>query len=113
VRGSSRQDSSIGLVLTGTELHRLRGSPALPALLARAAQVAGVARAAGSPLADTLEAFARAASLRDDLPWLRLPDQAVLIVPRLGALSRVGAFIDEVSGTLRGSAPVEWLAAPR
>jgi hypothetical protein len=60
-----------------------------------------------------LRALSGRDALRDDVPWLALPPGAVLIVPRLGALSTIPAFVQEVRVRVAAVAPqIEWLALP-
>jgi hypothetical protein len=52
-------------------------------------------------------------ALRDDVPWLALPERALLVVPRLSALATIAAFVDEVRVRVAAVAPrIEWLALP-
>ncbi len=104
--------SQIALVLTSTELHSLRKSPALSSVLKSAAHLAK--KLPGSPLVETLESIGRAASARDEVPWLKLPRDTVLVVPRLGALATSNRFVDEIDSRLQAArAQVEWLSSPR
>src|SRR5882724_1939798 len=79
--------TQIALVLTGTELHHLRRSPALDRLLADARHLVQTVPANSSPLLDVLAKVANAARARDELSWFDLGDDSILIVPRLGALA--------------------------
>jgi hypothetical protein len=104
----------IGLVLTGTELHRLRKSPALRQLLEHARHVIKTAPAKRPPFLDLLAKIANAATARDELPWFNLPRDSILIVPRLGALATSDAFVADLRARLQAqSVEVEWLASPR
>ena len=105
--------TQIGLVLTGTELHHLRKSPALRPLLEHAGHVVKLAPAKRSPFLDVLANLANAATAKDELPWLDLPRGTIMVIPRLGALATSDAFVSDVRARLRATpAEVEWLAAP-
>jgi hypothetical protein len=100
----------IALVLTHAELHRLRKSTGLSSL--RRAATVLAKRLPASPLSDALAGLARAG--RDEVPWLQLPRNAILIVPRLGALATHQELAAEVRARLAAaSAEVRWLATPR
>jgi predicted proteasome-type protease len=61
-----------------------------------------------------LAKIASATTVKDELPWFKLPRDSILIVPRLGALATSDAFVSEVRARLRTTtAEVEWLATPR
>ena len=115
VAGVLRADpasSQIALVLTGAELHSLRKGPALSSVLKSAARLAK--KLPGSALVETLESIGRAASAGDEVPWLKLPRNTVLVVPRLGALATSNRFVDEINSRLQAvRAKVEWLSSPR
>jgi hypothetical protein len=109
---ASPPSSLIGLVLTSDELHSLRKSPALDLLLKSAGHLAN--RLPGSQLLETLESIRRAASARDEAPWLKLPRDTVLVIPRLSALATKGRFVDEVKTRLEAiRAAVDWLSFPQ
>ena len=102
--------TQIALVLTGADLHRLRTSPALVRLLRYARQVTDAAPPAHSALIDVLGRIADAANVPDELPWLTLPEDSILVVPRLGALATTQSFVSDVRSRLQAShAQVEWL----
>jgi len=104
--------SQIGLVLTSDELHSLRKSPALASLLKSAGHLAN--KLPASPLLEMLENIRSAASARDETPWLKLPRDTVLVVPRLSALATRGRFVDEIKTRLEAAgATVEWLSFPQ
>ena len=104
--------SQIGLVLTSDELHSLRKSPALDSLLKSAGHLAN--RLPASPLLEILESIRRAASARDETPWLKLPRDTVLVVPRLSALATRDRFVDEIKARLEAArAEVDWLSFPQ
>lgn len=46
---------------------------------------------------DLLARLARSTTTGDELPWLMLPEGAVLVVPRLGALAMRDVFLAEVT----------------
>jgi len=106
--------SRIALVLGDADLHGLRFSKALPALAESAARLDRL----GPPDMPMKQLFARVSgagsdAAPDDLRWLALPADAVLVVPRLGALATIAAFVAEVRGRVATAAlrgPVEWLA---
>jgi hypothetical protein len=105
----------IALVLTGTELHRLRKSPALDRLLAHARHIVRTVptKPKPSPLLDVVANIANAASAQDELTWFELPDDSILVVPRLGALATRAAFVSDVRARLPSNAPrVDWLVSP-
>jgi hypothetical protein len=107
-------ETYIALVLTGGELHSLRGSPVLTKVLKHARQIAKNASAKGSPLLDVVARIANAATASDELPWLKLPADTILVVPRLGALASSEAFVAEVRTLLLpDAAHVQWIASPR
>jgi hypothetical protein len=56
--------------------------------------------------------LAAVASAANELPWLKLAKNTLLIVPRLGSLATVDGFVAEVRACV-GDAQVEWLATPR
>ena len=106
--------TQIALVLTASELHHLRASPALGPLLGHARHIVKAAPAKRSPWLEVLARIAGAATAKDELRWLELPRNAILVVPRLGALATSDAFVADVRARLATtSAPVEWLATPR
>jgi hypothetical protein len=107
LRDGARQDGRIGLVLAAADLHRLRRSAAVDRLLRQARRL--VAAAAGSSLARALAPLASANRVGDELPWLRLPPDAILVVPRLGALATADALLAEVRTVAPGAA---WLSPP-
>ena len=74
VPGSTR----MALVLTGTELHRLRKSPALDRLLAHARHIVRTVPPKHSSLQDVVAKVANAASAQDELTWFDLPDDSIL-----------------------------------
>jgi hypothetical protein len=103
--------SQIALVLTSAELHSLRKSPALSSVLKSAARLGK--KLPASALAETLESIGRAASAGDEVAWLKLPRDTVLVVPRLGALAMSNRFVDEIDSRLQAArAKVEWLSSP-
>jgi hypothetical protein len=105
--------TQIALVLTGADLHRLRKSPALDRLLAYARRVTDAAPAHHSALIDVLGRIADAAKVPDELPWLPLAQDSILVVPRLGALATTTSFVSDVRSRLDTShAHVEWLTSP-
>lgn len=89
-------DSRIALALEGVDLHALRESPALAAVRAGARHVLDEAGDAELRERAILEALASSDAGRDPMPWMSLPEGAVLVVPRLGAVATHGAFVDEV-----------------
>ena len=104
--------SQIGLVLTSDELHSLRQSPALDSLFKSAGHLAN--KLPGSPLLEMLESIRRAASARDETPWLKLPRDTLLVVPRLSALATRGRFVDEIKTRLEAvRVSVDWLSFPQ
>jgi hypothetical protein len=104
----------IALVLTSAELHLLRKSPALKQLLDHARHVAKSLPEKHSPFLDVVVKIANATSAKDELPWLKLPQGSILIVPRLGALATRGDFVSDVRARLQTqAAQIEWLATPR
>ena len=104
--------SQIGLVLTSDELHSLRKSPALDSLFKSAGHLAN--RLPGSPLLEMLESIRRAASARDETPWLKLPRDTLLVVPHLSALATRGRFVDEIKTRLEAvRVSVDWLSFPQ
>jgi hypothetical protein len=107
--------TQIALVLTGTELHRLRKSPALDRLLAHARHIVRTVPPTPKPsaLMDVIARVSNAATARDELTWFDLPDDSILVVPRLGALATSAAFVSDVRARLQNDAAgVAWLAKP-
>lgn len=107
--------TQIALVLTGTELHRLRQSPALARLLAHAQHIVRTVppEPKPSPLVAVIAKVAGAASAQDELTWFDLPDDSILVVPRLGALATRAAFVSDVRARLHGNAAgVTWVMKP-
>jgi hypothetical protein len=114
VRDSRSNDSHIALVLTGAELHSLRKSPAATEIARNAAGVLLAGGDRNEALAGILASIVNAASASDEVPWLTLPEGALLIVPRLGALATPDAFVQEVSALLdNAGGHVTWLMSPR
>jgi hypothetical protein len=112
VRDARKIDSRVALVLTSDELHSLRSSPAVVEIARHAAEIAGAG--AGETLAPLLAAIADSAQTHDEVPWLSLPRNTILMVPRLGTLATADAFVGEVAGLLeRCHEPVTWLMSPR
>jgi hypothetical protein len=101
--------SQVALVLTSADLHQLRKSPSLRDVTGLAAML--VRRQPDLPFAEVLKKLAAATSASNELPWLKLPAESVLVVPRLGSLATADRFVTEVRGRL-GDAQVEWLATP-
>ena len=107
LRERAGPEARIALVLTAEDLPRLRRSPAVDRLLRSARRLAPAA--AGGSLAPALGTLLSAARARPEVPWLRLPPDVVLVVPRLGALAAADAFVAEV----RAVAPAAtWLSPP-
>lgn len=105
--------TQIALVLTGTELHRLRKSPALDRLLAHARHIVRTVPPKPSPLLNVVAKVANAASAQDELTWFDLPDDSILVVPRLGALATSAAFVSDVRARLQSNAArVDWVVSP-
>jgi hypothetical protein len=109
---SSVEGSHVALVLRHEDVQSLRLSAALPAL---ADGVARIQRWAPDdmPAKDALRQLS-AGSGSEDLRWLALPHDTLLVVPRLGAVATIDAFVREVQGRVAAVAPehVEWLALP-
>jgi hypothetical protein len=112
VRAAREKDSRIALVLCGAELHRVHPSPALTALRTSARRVlraGGDSEPAMARLLGSITDVTRA----DDLAWLSLPPEVLLIVPRLGALATADAFVQEVARLLgKAGGEATWLGAP-
>jgi hypothetical protein len=105
--------SQIALALTSAELHALRTSPALSPLFKHAGHLVRSMPAKRPPFFDALASLAGAATAKDGLPWLKLPAEVILVVPRLGSLATSAAFVDDVRRGVQGvSAKIEWLASP-
>lgn len=102
----------IGLVLASRELHALRASPAVATIKRQARQlVAGLPK---SRLSTTLADLAAAGSGKDELGWLRLAADTILVVPRLGALATPEQFVADVRSRLATvERKVAWLVSPR
>jgi hypothetical protein len=83
--------------------------------LAELASSAG--RIANSDSNDPMVVFLRRLSASGptaaDLSWLSLPRGSILVVPRLGALASIGAFVSEVRARLASArVTVDWLYEP-
>jgi hypothetical protein len=89
------EGSRVALVLRDDDLHGLRFSDALPALAESAARIGRLAPA-DMPVKEVLQRVSGSDDGADDLGWLALPEGAVLVVPRLGALATIAAFAGEV-----------------
>lgn len=109
----TRADGSrIALVLGEDDLHALRFSDALPEL---ADSIARIDRwtPEGAPMKELFRRLSTRDASSDDARWLALPSGALLVVPRLGALAMVDAFVNEVRIRVASAATqVEWLALP-
>jgi hypothetical protein len=106
--------SRIALVLGRDDLHALRFSDALPYLADSAARIARWAPE-DAPMKELFRRLSARDVARDDAPWLDLPAGALLVVPRLGALATIAAFVQEVRTRVATVAPgpqIEWLALP-
>ena len=106
-------DSTIALALTGADLRRLRGGRALDELTRDAARVLHAGGQGDAAFAALLGAIVDAPRARGEVAWLRLPPGAVLIVPRLGALATIDAFVSETRALLAPVAARQtWLMSP-
>jgi len=104
----------IGLVLTSPELHSVRSSPALLTLQRNARHLVKTMPKSSAPLFETLTNLANAGTAKDRLAWLRLPPDAILIVPRLGALATCDQFVGEIRSRLQDvGSKVTWLSSPK
>jgi hypothetical protein len=116
LRIRAREDASrISLVLTGDDLAG-RGSAAVAAVREQARRVLAIARR--DPSVDTrlLEHLANEppAGARP-VPRLELDPEEVLVVPKLGALVQLEAFVQEVERDVSALGPagtVEWVYRP-
>jgi hypothetical protein len=112
-RDLDRSHTTIALALGAGELHSLRPSPELLNVARAASRLMDLAADAGAlsgPETDLLVRLARSTTVADDLPWLRLPADSVLVVPRLGALATHDAFVSEVAGrALTSRLRFEWV----
>jgi hypothetical protein len=106
--------TQIALVLTRDSLHRVRRDPAATDTLKQVSILAArlLRREPSLPFADVLAHLAAVGSTRDELPWLDLLKDAILVVPRLGSLATSDRFVAEVRVGLR-DARVEWIRSPR
>jgi hypothetical protein len=116
LRARSRETASrIALVLTEADLAGHHDADAAE-VRALATRVLGIARR--DPAVDTriLELIAREPPPGPRrLPWLHLGAEEVLVVPKLGALADVDAFIHEVDGAANAGAAgakAEWVRRP-
>jgi hypothetical protein len=90
----------------------LRRSAAVTEIAHHAAEIARAG--AADTLAPIVAALADTPQGRDEVPSLSIPRNAILIVPRLGALATADAFVEEVSRLIeRSHEPVTWLLSPR
>jgi hypothetical protein len=104
--------SRIALVLGNDDLHELRFSGTLADLADDAARIERWAPD-DEPMKGLFRRLSARDALRDDVPWLTLPEGALLVVPRLGALATIAAFMHEVRVRVAAVAPrIEWLALP-
>lgn len=101
-----REKTTVALVLERSELHGLRASLELGAV-ARATErlmdALGDAGSLSGDSGDLLARLARSTTTGDELPWLALPEGAVLVVPRLGALATRDVFLAEVTRLATGT----------
>jgi hypothetical protein len=103
----------IGLVLTSAELHRLRASRALSSLKRDARRLVKVLPKSSARLSAAMASLASAGTGKDELRWLRLPPDNILIVPRLSALATPEQFVADVRSRLAAAGSrVAWLASP-
>lgn len=106
------EGSRIALVLGEGDLHALRFSGSLPGLADSAARIARW-EPDGAPMKELFRRLSARDAARDDVPWLDLPAGALLVVPRLGTLATVAAFVQEVRTRVATVArEIEWLALP-
>jgi hypothetical protein len=105
-------DSRIALVLAGGELHRPHASPALAALQRSARRALRLGGDRDELMARLLVSVVDAGRAPDDVSWLKLPPDVVLIVPRLGALASADAFVEEVSLQVHRYGGATWLDSP-
>jgi hypothetical protein len=111
LRAGETVDSRIALVLSAAELHRRRPDRETAAIVRAAARVAKLATTAPPELVELLDGIAHPPA-GDEIAWLRLPPQVVLVVPRLAALATRNALLTEVRGRLTGHpAAITWLAS--
>jgi hypothetical protein len=106
--------TQIALVLAAGSLHHVRRDPAAAKTLNQVALLSArlLRRQPDLPYGDVLAQLAALASTRDELPWLNLPKDAILVVPRLASLATSDRFVAEVR-VLLSDAQVEWTKAPR
>ena len=113
IRAAEPRDRRVALVLTGADMHAPRPSPGTAAVIRAASRMAVALRGRSGPAIALVDGLAAAGDAPDDLPWLKLPAGAIVIVPRLGSLAEPAAFVAEVKTRLAGAGgKVEWLAAP-
>jgi hypothetical protein len=108
------EGSRIALVVREDDLRGLRPSAALGSLAQSASRLDQLLPD-DAPLRELFRQISASGERHDDLSWLELPQGAILIVPRLGALATLGAFVDEVRtrvATAAGPAQVQWLWQP-
>jgi hypothetical protein len=113
VRAVEPRDSRVALVLTGADVRAPRPSPGFTAVTRAASRMTAALQGRRGPAIALVEGVARAAGAPGDLPWLKLPAGAILVVPRLGSLAEPAAFVAEVKDRIAAAgAKIEWLAAP-
>jgi hypothetical protein len=106
-----KEESRIALVVSDADLHGVRPSDSLALLAGSAARVARLAPD-DMPMKELFQRLASTGAV-DDLRWLALPAGALLVVPRLGALAVIDAFVAEVRERAAAVTPaVEWISAP-
>jgi hypothetical protein len=110
---TSVEGSRIALVLGRDDVQSLRFSAALPRLADGAARIDRWGPDE-MPLRDLFRKLSSGDPIGDELRWLVLPRGGLLVVPRLGALATIAAFVQEVQRRVGevASERVEWLSLP-
>lgn len=104
-------DSPLALVL-GAEDLAVAPNDDRRALEAAALRLGAVMSAGNLSGADSLDAMARPAPSGRAAPWLALSPTQLVIVPRLSAITRLGALADEIEAAA-GGAKIRWIHRPQ
>jgi hypothetical protein len=113
LRGMRALEARVAMVLAGGDLHRLRPSPALTALERSARRALRAGGDHDELMARLLTSVIEAARAPDEVSWLKLPRDVVLIVPRLGALATADDFVHAVDLVVHHAGGATWLSSPR
>jgi hypothetical protein len=106
---TSESASTVAVVLTDDEL-TLRATPDRQALQESARRLGAAMAANRRRDTKDLEAFAKAIPEERAAPWLAVAATALVVVPRLSAMSDTDGFRTEIEAV--AGAPIRWVHAP-